>query len=80
MQPLPDAGLLPGLEVVLARLAAAPAQLGRQVLPVESRLEDEDDAGKDLAVVQRPSSGVAEVSGQWRRQQRFDTLPQGITN
>src|SRR5262245_51552490 len=78
MEPLPNAGLLPGLEVVLAGLAAAPAQLGGQVLPVDPGPQDEDDAGEDLAVVQGLSPGEARPARRRGWQQRFDALPQGI--
>jgi hypothetical protein len=50
VQFVPDACLLPGLEILLAGLATAPAQFGWQVLPVDPCLQDEDDACQDLSV------------------------------
>ena len=50
VQLLPDPGPLPGIEVVQAGHATATAHLLRQLLAGDARLEDEDDAGEDLAV------------------------------
>jgi hypothetical protein len=55
VEAFPDPGLLPSLEGLLAGLATTPAQLGRQVLSVDADFEDEGDACKELAIVQRPS-------------------------
>ena len=59
-------------------LAAAAAEFGRQVVPGDAGLEDEQDAGEDLAVVQRLAAGEAEAAGRRRRHQRLHAFPKGI--
>src|SRR5580700_8726226 len=80
MQLDPDAGLVPGLQVMSARLAATATQFGRQVIPSNPGLQDEQDAGEDFAVVQGLSPGKPKAALRCRRQQRFNAFPQGIAN
>jgi len=65
----PNAGLVPDLEVVTTGFAAATAEFGRQVVPGDARLENEEDAGQDLAIVQVFATGKAETAWRRRRQQ-----------
>jgi hypothetical protein len=51
MQPIPDSGPLPCGECLPAGTPASPSQLGWQVVPGDPSLEDEDDAGEDLASI-----------------------------
>ena len=74
----PDAGLVPEPQVVAAGLAATAAEFGGQVVPGDAGLEDEQDAGEDLAVVQGLAAGEAEAAWGRGRQQRLETFPQGI--
>ena len=62
LQLLPDPGPLPGIEVVQTGHATATAHLLGQLLPGDARLEDEDDAGENLAVIQRLASGEPEAT------------------
>src|SRR6056297_263041 len=78
VQPPPDTGPIPVAEPSPAGHAAAAAHLAGQVLPVDAGLQDEEDAGEALAVVDRLASGVAEAAGLGRGQQRPDVLPQFI--
>src|SRR5207248_2117711 len=76
----PGAGLVPKLEVVATRLATAAAQLGGEVVPGDTGLEDEQDAREDLAVAQGLAAGEAEAARRRGRQQRLEALPQRIGN
>src|SRR6185369_13632899 len=80
MQLHPHAGLVPSLQVVSAGLAATKAQFRRQVVPSDTRLEDEQNTGEDLAVIQGLASWKAKTTLGRRRQQRFETIPQRIGN
>src|SRR5690349_17312635 len=62
MQLDPNAGLVPNLQVMSTRLAAAVAQVGRQIIPSNPRLKDKENAGENLAVVERFASGKAEAT------------------
>ena len=74
----PDTGLMPDPQVVAAGLAAAAAEFGGQVIPGDAGLEDEQDAGEDLAVVQGLAAREAEAAWGWGWQQGPETLPQRI--
>src|SRR5208282_3692506 len=76
----PDTGLVPGLQVIVAGPAAAAAQLGGQIVPGNPGLEDEQDAGEDLTVIQRLASGKTEAALGRSWQQRFESLPECIGN
>ena len=78
MQGGPDALALPVPQAAPAGHAAAAAHLGGEVFPGDARLQDEEDAGQGLAVVDRLASGVAEAPRLGRRQQRLDEFPQRI--
>src|SRR5258708_20441939 len=80
MQPDPDAGLVPGLQVMSAGLAATAAQFGRQVVPGHTGLEDEENAGENLAVIQGLASGKPEAALCMWRQQRRHPLPDCVGN
>src|SRR5436305_8585497 len=74
----PDTGLVPQAQVVAASLAAAAAEFSGQVVPGDAGLEYEQNARKDLAVVQGLAAGEAEAAS-WRRgQQRLEALPERI--
>ncbi len=60
--------------------AAATAHLDGEVFPGDARLEDEEDAGQRLAVVEGLASGVAEAAGLGGRQQGLDESPQFLRN
>ena len=62
MQLGPDAGLVPAFQILPAGLTATAAQFRREVLPGDAGLEDEQDAGQDLPVIQRLASGKAEAA------------------
>src|SRR5439155_15283481 len=62
VQALPNAGAVPVLETVEAGHAAAAAHLLGEVLPGDAGLEDEEDAGEHLAVVQGLAAGEAEAA------------------
>src|SRR5262249_27543192 len=47
-----------------------------EVLPGDAGLQDEQDAGQRLAVVQRLAAGKAKAARLGRRQERFDLRPQ----
>jgi hypothetical protein len=80
MELLPDPGLIPLAQVVAAGLATAAAQFGGQVVPGDAGLEDEQDAGEDLALVQGFAAGETETaSGRWR-QEGLEPLPECIGN
>src|SRR6266540_3789445 len=72
--------LVPEAEVVTAGLAAAAAQFGGQVVPGDAGLEDEEDAGEDLAVVQGLAAGEAEAARGRGRQQGPESLPERVSN
>src|SRR5262249_51194968 len=74
----PDAGSVPKLQVVTAGLAATTPKFGRQVVPGNTGLEDEQDAGENLTVIQRLASGKTKAAPRMRRQQRLDSLPERI--
>jgi hypothetical protein len=80
VQALPDARLIPAPQVVAAGLAAAAAEVGGQVVPGDAGLEDEQDAGQDLAVVQGFAAGEAGAARRRRWQQGLHTLPEFVRN
>ena len=80
VQLLPDPGPLPGIEVVQAGHATATAHLLGQLLPGDARLEDEDDAGEDLSVIQGLAPGEPEATRLGLRQERFDALPEFVAD
>ena len=57
MELLPDPGGLPVAKPSPAGHAAAAAHLQRQVLPRDASLEDEEDAGQRLAIVEGLATG-----------------------
>jgi hypothetical protein len=58
--------------------AAAAAHLQRQVLPRDAGLEDEEDAGQRLAIVEGLATGESEPPWLGWRQQRLDPFPEFI--
>src|SRR5262245_58208905 len=58
----PDAGSVPKLQVVTAGLAATTPKFGWQVVPGNTGLEDEQDAGKNLSGAQRLTSGKTKAA------------------
>src|SRR5581483_1297992 len=62
VQLLPDASLIPQPQIVAAGFATAAAQFGWQVVPGDAGLEDEEDAGEGLAVIQGFTAGEAEAA------------------
>src|SRR5262245_29999790 len=80
MQTLPDAGLLPGLEVLLERAATTPTQLGGDFFPGDTRLQDEDDARHHLTEVERLATGKAPATALAGWPQRFETFPERVTD
>src|SRR5207249_84876 len=76
----PDAGFVPELRIVPARLAAAAAEFGGQIVPGDAGLENEQDAGENLAVIQGLASGEAEAALGRGRQQGLEPFPQSIRN
>ena len=71
---------MPPAQVVATGLAAAAAKFGRQVVPGDAGLEDEQDARQDLALVQGLPAGEAETAPAPRWQQRSDVLPEFVGN
>jgi hypothetical protein len=55
---IPDAGGLPVAQAIPTGHAAPAAHLLRQVFPRDAGLEDEDDPGEDVAIVQEGSSAL----------------------
>ncbi len=76
----PDTGPMPEAQVVPAGRAAAAAEFGGQVVPGAARLEDEEDAREDRAVIQRLAAREAEPAWGRGRQQRLEPLPQRIAD
>jgi hypothetical protein len=58
--------------------AAAAAHLQRQVLPRDAGLEDEEDTGERLAIVEGLATGESEPPWLGWRQQRLDPFPEFI--
>jgi len=75
---LPDPGGLPVAEPSPAGHAAAAAHLQRQELPRDAGLEDEEDAGQRLAIVEGLATRESEPPWLGRRQQRLDPFPEFI--
>ena len=75
---LPDPGGLPVAKPSPAGHAAAAAHLQRQVLPRDASLEDEEDAGQRLAIVEGLATGESEPPWLGWRQQRLDPFPEFI--
>ena len=78
VEPLPDTGSLPFLQVVPAGHATTASHLLGKVLPRDAGFEYEHDACEDLAWVHRFTPWVAKASrfGGW--QQRLEDFPQVI--
>lgn len=77
---LPNAGLLPFPQPAPTRHAAAAPHFLRQILPGNAGLEDEDNAGEDLAVGNAFAPGMAPRAGLGRRDARAEMLPQFVGN
>src|SRR3954447_6164591 len=75
---LPDPGLVPVAEPPPAGHAATAAHLLGEVLPVDAGLQDEEDAGQRLAVVDRLAAGEAAAARLVWREQGLDPFPEGI--
>jgi hypothetical protein len=71
-------GGLPVAKPSPAGHAAAAAHLQRQVLPRDAGLEDEEDAGQRLAIVEGLATGESEPPWLEWRQQRLDPFPEFI--
>src|SRR5512135_1981028 len=78
VQLLPEAGSRPVAEPAPAGHTTTAAHLAGQILPVDAGLQDEEDAGQALAVVDRLAAGEAEPARLGWGQQRSDPLPQLI--
>jgi hypothetical protein len=76
LDPVPDAGRLPVAQAIPTGHAATAAHLLRQVLPGDAGLEDEDDPGEDLAIVEEgaPAFGL----GRMRWDEGLDELPEFV--
>lgn len=57
---LPDADGVPVPQIFAAGLAAAPTEFGRQIVPGNAGLEDEEDAGENATTIERLAAGKAE--------------------
>src|SRR5207244_888817 len=53
-------------------------EFGGQVVPGDAGLEHEQNASKNLAVVQGLAAGEAKTARRGRRQQRLDVLPEFV--
>ena len=76
----PDTGLVPVAKATPAGHAAATAHLGGQVFPADAGLEDEEDAGQCLAVLDPFTSRIAEASRLVWRNQGLQHVPEFIGN
>src|SRR5262249_1705569 len=76
VDPVPGAGGLPVAQAIPTGHAATAAHLLRQVLPGDAGLEEEDDPGEDLAVVEEGSAALG--VGRMRREERLDQLPEFV--
>jgi hypothetical protein len=74
----PDTSELPLAEASPAGHVAAAAHFLGQVFPGEAGVEDEEDAGEALAVIDPFAFGVVDAAWFGRWQQRVNTFPQGI--
>src|SRR6266404_9288602 len=61
-----------------ARFAAATAEFSGQIIPGDAGFEDEENAGKNLATVQRLAAGEAKASLWCWWQQGFDPVPKFV--
>lgn len=77
MQPLPHAGLVPVPQPSPARHARPEAEVLRQVLPLDPRMQHVQDPAQHIPVRQRPAAGIPEPA-LTLRQQRFHAVPQLI--
>ena len=77
MQPLPDAGLLPGPQPPPRDHPTAEPELLRQMLPADPGVQDEQDPLQRQAVIERLTTRMAEAP-RLARQQRLDPLPQPV--
>src|SRR4051812_29827614 len=77
---LPDPGLVPVAEPPPAGHAATAAHLPGEILPVDAGLQDEQDAGQRLAVVDRLAAGEAAAARLVWREQRLQPLPERAAN
>jgi hypothetical protein len=77
VQLVPDPGLLPGPQPTPGGHPTAEAELLRQMLLPDSRVQHEQDPLQREAIVERPATGIAEPPLLlW--QQRLDPLPQPV--
>src|SRR6185437_4485699 len=72
--PVPGAGGLPVAQAVPAGHAATAAHLLGQVLPGDAGLEDEDDPGEDLTIVEERAPALGLRGMRW--EQRLDQSPE----
>src|SRR3954470_18163486 len=75
---LPDPGLVPVAEPPPAGHAATAAHLLGEILPVDAGLQDEEDAGQRLAVVDRLAAGEAAAARLVWREQGLQPLPERV--
>src|SRR5207302_1251453 len=61
-----------------AAVAVAAAEFGGRVVPGDAGLEDGEDAGEHLAVVQGLATGETEAALGWGRQRGPESFPRGI--
>src|SRR5262249_28580366 len=74
----PDTAAVPVLQATPAGHAAAAAHFHGEVFPGDAGLEDEEDAGECLAVMDGLASGVAETARLRWREHRLDRVPQFV--
>jgi hypothetical protein len=74
----PHARFVPESQMSPTGFAAAPAKFRGQVLPGDAGFEDEENAGEDLAPLQRLAAGEAKASLGGRWQQGFDPVPKFV--
>ena len=77
VQPLPDAGLLPGPQPPPRGHPAAEPELLRQMLPADPGVQHEQDPLQRQPVIERLATRIAEAPLP-ARQQRLDPLPQPV--
>lgn len=78
MEAVPDASVLPLAQPTPAGHAAAAAEVLRQILPRESSLEHEEDAGEGRAI---GDAGTTPFGfGKFRWQQRCDDFPERVAD
>src|SRR5205823_13555895 len=73
---VPEASRLPIAQAVPTGHAATAAHLLRQVFPGEAGLEDEDDPGEDLAIIEEGASPFGMRGMRW--EERLDPAPKVV--